>query len=600
MNLFQFRENMPGKLGDISKFKLRWSAKDVQTIHSINSTRALATDTKFYGICRMYKGMGERKGFLAMLKDGSYVAEIQDTDTTQIALVKPDKNGKYQFKAAIKDGKGTLRKYEDTRSGSVLFLALMPTILADMEAAETVREMEKYLKISPEADDWDFGNTAEDFSKLLCKFSNNIYYRVQFSSSSTSPIEVGEIKQLRSTDLKKEVKMVLFGTSDNFASPTNVKSSTKKAKKGAYALSSSIAKDCPDMPEYYQLPNWVDSCSRVIKESSSFEQPFRNILLTGPAGTGKTTGVKAMASLMGLPYGKITCNPDTDIFDLIGQMLPNTETEITLEETCQNLNIPTFEDVENDFDNSFKNLFGREPDKMATPSMCYEKITEMVLKHAPGKKDFLFVESDLVKFYREGGFIEIQEPTVLKRSAVLVGLNSMLENASSYTLPTGEVIKRHPNCVICLTTNSDYDGCNMIQQSVLSRMDIVREVPNPTVSELKERTMTQTGFKEEKKLLQMAEMIEKINEFCKEQDISDGVCGPRELANWAKMTMILSKVREEQISDEIICQAAFSTLISKVSQDKEDAEAVISGCLALTYSGSAIEDGREAYENGIF
>ena len=44
----------------------------------------------------------------------------------------------------------------------------------------------------------------------------------------------------------------------------------------------------------------------------------------GPAGTGKTEAAKAIAAGLGLPYLFYTCSANTEIFDLLGQMLPDT------------------------------------------------------------------------------------------------------------------------------------------------------------------------------------------------------------------------------------------------------------------------------------
>lgn len=599
INIMSFSGSMPGKLADDNICKKRWSQNDVSSVHIPDKARgrALAIDSKIYEAARLYSGFGERKAYIALLDNGGYLAEIQEGNESQVCLATRDKLGKWHFKAAMLGEKKTLSALAETRNGTIFPLVLMPEILKDLEANDLMQEMQKYLKIDPSADDWDFGFTAASFSKALCAFTTNVYYRLQ--DSTLSPLLVDtEAKLLRNADLKDasaRIKKEICGKSKNFTLP---KSSSKGEKLvvGKYALKGTVSEAdkalIPIMPDYYIVPKWVDSACTVIKESTDFSQPFRNLLLTGPSGTGKTTGVKAMAALMGLPYTKITCNPDTDIFDLVGQMLPNTSKEKEIP-----LGIPTFEDVENDFENSYMQLFGSKPGRTAAPSDCYEKISE--LRAQRNGKDFVFVESDLIRAYRNGYFIEIQEPTVLKRSSVLVGLNSLLENDSQFTLPTGEVIQRHPNCVICLTTNSDYDGCNMIQQSVLSRMDFVREVPNPLAEELKERTMKQTGFGDEALLLQMSELIGKINEFCQEKDITDGICGPRELANWAKMSMVIAKISGEPLSAAIICQAAFSTLINKVSQEKEDAESVISGCLGLVYPSDAIEIGREMYESGF-
>lgn len=51
---------------------------------------------------------------------------------------------------------------------------------------------------------------------------------------------------------------------------------------------------------------------------------MRNFLLRGPAGTGKTEGARAIAAGLNLPYMKYTCSAGTEIFDLVGQVFPDT------------------------------------------------------------------------------------------------------------------------------------------------------------------------------------------------------------------------------------------------------------------------------------
>lgn len=48
-------------------------------------------------------------------------------------------------------------------------------------------------------------------------------------------------------------------------------------------------------------------------------------MLRGPAGTGKTEGAKAIAAGLHLPYRCITCSANTEIFDLLGQILPDVD-----------------------------------------------------------------------------------------------------------------------------------------------------------------------------------------------------------------------------------------------------------------------------------
>ena len=62
--------------------------------------------------------------------------------------------------------------------------------------------------------------------------------------------------------------------------------------------------------------------------------------------------------------------------------------------------------------------------------------------------------------------------TVISKQGVLVGLNSLLDNCKAIQLVTGEVIERHPDTVIVITTNTEYNGCremNRATRSVLKR-----------------------------------------------------------------------------------------------------------------------------------
>ena len=52
-------------------------------------------------------------------------------------------------------------------------------------------------------------------------------------------------------------------------------------------------------------------------------------MLRGPAGTGKTMGAKAIAAGLNLPYMKYTCSANTEIFDFVGMIFPDSENSTT-------------------------------------------------------------------------------------------------------------------------------------------------------------------------------------------------------------------------------------------------------------------------------
>ena len=81
---------------------------------------------------------------------------------------------------------------------------------------------------------------------------------------------------------------------------------------------------------------------------------------------------------------------------------------------------------------------------------------------------FRYVETDFLKALKHGYVVEIQEPTTIMQPGVLVGLNSLLEQEGSITLPTGEIIERHPDTVIVVTTNVSYEGCRGLNRATRS------------------------------------------------------------------------------------------------------------------------------------
>ena len=630
LNLFTFGglSGLPGKL---SNMKDRWSQTDLASEYvssfippSAVGTRGLAVLPALYEVLANLYGVGTRDTFLGKTKTGDYVAELHEPDgTIQMASATKDPSGQIKFSACIKNGE-VYEKYPDTRKGTVLMAVLLGIAMEENECASLVKSAELLVKTPVDDASWDgAGNDKLNvFSQLLCGLSTNLYYR------ATSPSNAGndalaydkDVKVLRQTAIKRsEVREVIFGTPGVFTAPASSGATASNIvvsglTKGHYSVSTRQLtaeedKMVPNMPSWYIFPKWTDTIAQKISLSGKFEKPIRSLLLVGPAGAGKTKGAQALAYLFGLPYTKITCSPDSSMFDFVGQLIPNTAAGKgkSTEEALKDLGIPSFDDVEYDFEGSYEKLFGEKPGTYATPGDCYAEITrKMMASGNSSASDFVYVESELIRALKNGWFVEIQEPTVIKRNSVLVGLNGLLEDdlsEASITLMTGETIKRHPDAIVCMTTNKEYDGCNNIQQSVLSRMQVVRKLGNPAPSVMAERCAKETGFPAAGLLLKMSEMISSINTYCNENDITDGVCGPRELSNWAKEAMLNASMERgdwKTVEDIDVIRAAFPTLLSKASQTDEDVESIISGCFQNMFSMNDVEMARNEYEEGAY
>ena len=148
---------------------------------------------------------------------------------------------------------------------------------------------------------------------------------------------------------------------------------------------------------------------------------------------------------------------------------------------------------------------------------------------------------------------------------VLVGLNSLLEQTGSITLPTGEIINRHPDAVVVITTNISYEGCRGMNQSVLDRMSLVKDIELPSPEVMVQRVMSVTGATDEYQVSQMVQVINDMADYCRKNSISDGSVGMRSLIDWV-------------ISSEItgnVYQSALYTVISKATSDALDREALV-------------------------
>ncbi|MBO5622773.1 MAG: hypothetical protein J5959_14215 [Butyrivibrio sp.] len=537
--------------------------------------------------------------FVGKTEKGEYVVEYRKktTDDTQVCIGAV-KDGEFVFKAGIISSTGLLSQYTaEGHKGTMFAMALFPEIIKDAEAMGYVDVLKNY----------DIAD--ENFSKAMCGITNNMYYRLKDDKSTAPVLYEQEPKKLTQADIEAvKVNRVYCGepyvfnrkaTAEVEDFDEEITVTTTSELRNMYPVNEErvLTKEeedrVPKLGDWYVVPEWSMKTAKRIASSRRFRKSISNILLYGPSGTGKTEGCQAIAEMNGLPYYTQTCGADDDKFDIIGQLMPNTKKGKTEDpdEACREMDIPTFSDVENDFKASFVKLFGREPGKLDSESDAYQEITRRLLERSTGdENDFIYVESELIQALKHGGFCEIQEANIVKRSSVLEVLNNILagcEKENFIKLPNGEIIHRHPDCVIAFTVNRDYEGCNDLQEAVYSRINLVKQIPEPSEEELFSRTKAQTGFKNDALLRKMAKCVAEIHNYCVEKDITGGVCGPRELIDWAQLAILESDEKaEEKISEKSVIMAALDTVLEKVAQNDDDIEDVIAGVFNKHFSPS--------------
>ena len=503
------------------------------------------------------------------------------------------KSGK--FIVSVFDGSGNMSNYtltETENTGSAMFFALMPQLLEDDEFNENYTTLLECRK-----DNYSDMQKAEDAAFVLC---DNAYRRIAHpSASDNSGIKItipntGNIQPFTKLNLDSNVyspTSVLMGNFEILkagAAPVPVSAYINKEDfAGKYGFSerkftSAEAGLIPNIPDWYVIPQEVVTICQHAKVTSASHQPMRNFMMRGPAGTGKTEGAKAIAAGLGLPYVHITCSANTEIFDLLGQMLPDMdETSMTVGVSAQ---LPTFDDIRFDPPTAYEKLCGVY-DEEITEDAVYEKLVEVIAQNtrkeqtenAPEKESrqrFRYVDTPFVQAMRHGYVVELQEPSIIANPGVLVGLNSLLDRCAAITLPTGEKITRHPDTVVVVTTNNDYAGCKAMNQSVISRMNLVIDMEEPSVDVLTKRVSGITGCTEINVIRKMAETVKNIAERCRETMIADGCCGVRELISWVQSYMICKNELE----------AAQYTVLASVSSDPENRQDILETCLQPMFS----------------
>ena len=354
----------------------------------------------------------------------------------------------------------------------------------------------------------------------------------------------------------------------------------------------------PTLAPWYVLPEEVVSICAHAQKSTEKSLPMRNFLLRGPAGTGKTEGAKAIAAGLHLPYVKYTCSANTEVYDFIGQVFPDTDGPstgdadldrerqelkemggITYENVKKIMGLPDLDDMDYDPEGTYMLLTGHAK-AGATSQDCMAEVMDQVTaklqklctvkpETVNAGQTYTYTETDFIRALKYGYVCEIQEPTTIMQPGVLVGLNSLLEQNGTITLPTGEVIRRHPDAVVVVTTNVSYEGCRGMNQSVLDRMNLTQDIELPAPEIMAQRAMSVTGCEDDVLVSRMVQVVNDMADFCRKNGISDGSCGMRSLIDWIMSAEITGDPHT----------SALCTIISKATADEEDRNAIITSVL---------------------
>lgn len=607
-NLFNYSRSLPVPFDTMTNKKVK-----VASMYGAKTESTLCGSVikAVHAMCRCMNGTGE--GAVGQIDTNKSVAEYKSS-------VGPDAYHLVVFDAA--SGSALASVYDKNtelieqyvahpsqRDGAAIFFALMPFLMSDAEFDETFQAYyDQFIAGYP-----DMAKATESMA-ILC---DNAYRRIK---DDTCPAHInitvdksGNLMRVSQGQLDSGSFVPTSVTAGEFTifaktGPAVIKKAGVVVEHtdfvGKYPLTPGRTLSVlelsliPKLPEWYIIPPEVVDICKHAQKTTGRPMQMRNFLLRGPAGTGKTMGAKAIAAGLGLPYMKYTCSANTEIFDFTGMIFPETDAVstgspeldrereilksmggISYANVAKLLRLPDLDDMDYDPAGVYQALTGVE-NLAATVQDCMsvvlEKVTEKVQalsKRAENRQssgqNYTYVETDFVKALKHGYLVEVQEPSTIIQPGVLVGLNSLLEQEGSITLPTGEIIRRHPDTVVIVTTNVSYEGCRQMNQSVVDRMSLVKDIELPEPEVMVQRAMAVTGCADEYLVSQMVQVVNDMADYCRKNSITDGACGMRSLIDW---------VISAEISGDPYLSAKY-TVISKATADEEDREALITTIL---------------------
>ncbi len=318
---------------------------------------------------------------------------------------------------------------------------------------------------------------------------------------------------------------------------------------------------------------------------NTYSVAFRNFYLLGGAGIGKSTMCRLLAFMLGLPYSDTTCYAEMEMTDILGGVFPINADEENQREISEDIYQSVYDDIgvslsmlrdETSYSLAYEVLTGTVKEGVTQEevfSLFVKKVSEKIAEKIPRKKEegivYKYVPSELVKSISAegiGGVHEIKEPTVIRNEGVLVGLNTLLAEGT-LTLPNGDVVTRNPNSIIIMTSNADYAGCQMLNESVISRMHMVENLDFLTVEEMVDRAKSIFGDAlEDEYYKAMASVVKNVENWIASDDENMGIASFREYQNWIELT--LKTASSDTPSKKELIESAESTIKFKASQIK--------------------------------
>lgn len=421
-------------------------------------------------------------------------------------------------------------------------------------------------------------SNAEDVKTLLLTLSATIRYGLNKESNFNSKIPSdGYISLLTRDEINATAGGLISGASAFL--------STKIAADKQYTFGE--LKNNPLFVKFRNRHNWspeeealiqkipddYNVLGEVVKLSTRYIRALdTKMQMSQPrwvaeTGYGKTTGIRCLSALLGMPLVTMTCYPNMETNDFLASFVPDTSKQSDVPKL-------DFDSICNDPEGTYEILTGQVVDGIS-PSEVWAAYEDALRGSQGSATGFKLVESNLVKGLKNGWLVEIQESSRIKDEGVLVGLNAMADKGGRIPLVDGSSVTRHHNAFIVFTDNKGYSSCRNLDPSVIRRNSYVIDSPEMTKEQLLSRVIYNTGYDNQAILDKIYTIWKEIRRYCDENEISEGPVSATELENWVFLVSLDGGTKE------ILKTTCLEAVVNKASSDSEEQNAIFNAIESL-------------------
>jgi hypothetical protein len=324
----------------------------------------------------------------------------------------------------------------------------------------------------------------------------------------------------------------------------------------------------PVFPDDYKVPQEVAKFIRCYVNTFDDKRPMKNFCWRSETSLGKSTGVKAIASILQMPFVSMNCTKSTETTDFLSSFVPDTSGQVCVPEL-------DYQSICYDPVDAYHTLTGITDEDM-TSEACFAAYIQAIKSAKLSGSGFKRVESAYIQGLMHGYVVEVAESSRIKDAGVLVGINNYDEPGAMIPLVDGSYAKRSPNALVVFTDNVGYDSCNDLDPSVLRRFSFIIDSEEISKEDVMERLRYNTGCTDKSLMEQLYDIWKQAQTYCRDNEIRRGTCSVTELEMLLRLEMMDKYAQTDHLRQNV--QYA---IVSKASSDPEEQADILSSLETL-------------------